>query len=512
MCNKVFDVIVIGSGLGGIRCAQELLKENLRVCMVTSKEFCSGASFYPGTWGLGMIGPKDEEDKKDLIENINRVGCNLSNPQLSSILVDNVNNEIDLLLQQGVKLKISVDNDGVIPCFDSNKRRWLGFDFNSAKYVFGKMLEDKNFTVLSKTKVVDIFDKGKGSKGILVKIEDKSIDIIKSKSIVIASGGYTCIFKHNFSMELDSPIIQYLAHKIGCELINLEFVQFIPAYIKPMYKTIFNERVFKYITLRDRYGNDILERIENIDSIMDERATYGPFTTRLKSSIVDKTLFRYYQQDNDSAYFEYPDDIESIDDTLIYNYFKWIKESKKSTSDKINITPFAHACNGGIKIDEKAGTTVDGIFACGEVTGGVHGADRIGGLSTCNALVFGAIAGKSAIEYCKLNHFKDFNLDKSYNLEKDTIKNNNIEDYNKFKHTISEIREVLYTEVSILRSEDSISRAKDKINKLKEINSNITLSISNKSVLDSYINFSLIFLDAMLRQGKSIGCHCRVDC
>lgn len=120
---------------------------------------------------------------------------------------------------------------------------------------------------------------------------------------------------------------------------------------------------------------------------MDERSTYGPFTTRIKSSIVDKILFKYCQQDNKSAYFEYPKNIESINDTLIYNYFKWINESKKGTNNKIHIVPFAHACNGGLKIDKKASTTIDGIFACREVTGGVHGADRIGGLSICNALV-----------------------------------------------------------------------------------------------------------------------------
>ena len=505
MNSIVFDVIVIGSGLGGIRSSQELLKNNLKVCMITSKEFCSGASFYPGTWGLGMIGPKDEKDKKDLLENIKRVGCNLSNPQLSSILVDSVNNEIDLLIEQGINLKESVDKDGVVPCFDSNKRRWFGFDFKSAKEVFSNMLDNENFTLLSKTKVIDIYNKGKSSKGVLIENKDKSIDLIKSKSIVIASGGYTSLFKHNFSLELDSPIVQYLAHKIGCELINLDFVQFIPAYMKPMYKTIFNERVFKYINLKDKDGNDILENVDDIENIMDERSTYGPFTTRLKSSIVDKTLFKYYQKDHDSAYFEYPKNIDSINDTLIYNYFKWISESKKDTNDKIHIVPFAHACNGGLKIDEKACTTVDGIFACGEVTGGVHGADRIGGLSTCNALVFGAIAGRNASEYCRSNNFEDFNINSNYSTDY------NLDDYNKFKNAMSEIREVLYTEVSILRSEKSIKNAKNKINRLKESISSIKLSTSDKSTLDSYINFSLILLDAMIKQDKSIGCHCRID-
>ena len=505
MNNQIFDVIIIGAGLGGIRCAKELLSNNLNVALVTSKEFCSGASFYPGTWGLGMIGPKDEYDKKDLLENITNIGCGFSNPKLSSILVDNVNDEINLLIKDGIKLKQSVDGDGVIPCFDSNKRRWFGFDFPSARNVFSSMLTSNNLNVFTNSKVIDIYNVSNSSKGILIENKDKSLSLLKSKSIVIASGGYTCLFEHNFSLELNSPIVQYLAHKIGCTLINLEFVQFIPAYLKPMYKTIFNERVFKYIDLKDKNGNSILSNIDNIDELMNERSTYGPFTTRLKSSAIDKNLFEYYQNNSDSAYFEYPKNIENIDDTLIYNYFKWINDSDKNVNNKIYITPFAHACNGGLKIDENASTNINGIFACGEATGGVHGADRIGGLSTCNALVFGAIAGKSASNYCNNTIFEDFDIDINYNINSDSS------DYIIFKDIISKIRNLLYTNASILRSKNSVNYAKSEINKLNKESKSLNLSYADNSILESYINFSLIFLDAILKQNKSIGCHCRID-
>lgn len=491
MSDKVFDVIVIGSGLGGLRSTQELLKNNLKVCMITSKEFCSGSSFYPGTWGLGMIGPKNENDKKDLLENILKVGCNRSNPKLSSILVDKVNDELDLLLKEGINLKRSVDPEGVIPCFDSNKRRWLGFDFSSAKKSFSKMLDNKNLTVFCKTKVINIYNINDNSKGILVENSNGSLELLKSKSIIIASGGYTCLFQHNFSLELNSPIIQYLAYKNGCELINLDLIQFIPAYVNPLYKTVFNERVFNYIILKDKYGNNILKDLPSIDELLKERSTYGPFTNRLKSNIIDKKIFEYYKKDNDSVYFEYPKNIENIDDTLIYNYFKWLKESNKNIKDKIHIAPFAHACNGGLKIDENASTTVNGIFACGEVTGGVHGADRIGGLSTCNALVFGAIAGKSASKYCNTHKFEDFNIDIP-----STIKTTE-EDIDKFNNILFNIRKTLYLEASILKDSKSIINAKKTINSLMEEFKDVKLSVVNNSTLESYLNFSLLYLDSI---------------
>ena len=61
----------------------------------------------------------------------------------------------------------------------------------------------------------------------------------------------------------------------------------------------------------------------------------------------------------------------------------------------MRVAMYAHA-NGGIKIDKTAYTGVEGLYACGEATGGMHGADRIGGLSSANGIVFGRIAGASA--------------------------------------------------------------------------------------------------------------------
>ena len=65
--------------------------------------------------------------------------------------------------------------------------------------------------------------------------------------------------------------------------------------------------------------------------------------------------------------------------------------------DPIQLGMFAHAANGGVWIAPDTSTGVPGLFAAGEVTGGMHGAARIGGLSTAHGLVFGGQAGSSAV-------------------------------------------------------------------------------------------------------------------
>ncbi len=87
------------------------------------------------------------------------------------------------------------------------------------------------------------------------------------------------------------------------------------------------------------------------------------------------------------------------------------------TKEPILIYPSLHYQNGGLKFDEKEETCVPGLYGAGEVTGGVHGENRLGGNSLMDVLVFGRIAGKSAALYAKekaregrltLDHLKNF--------------------------------------------------------------------------------------------------------
>ena len=73
----------------------------------------------------------------------------------------------------------------------------------------------------------------------------------------------------------------------------------------------------------------------------------------------------------------------------------------------MKVTAGIHHTMGGLKIDEQthvlnvAGEIIPGLFAAGEVTGGVHGANRLGGNAVADFVVFGRIAGEQAAEYAK---------------------------------------------------------------------------------------------------------------
>ena len=82
-------------------------------------------------------------------------------------------------------------------------------------------------------------------------------------------------------------------------------------------------------------------------------------------------------------------------------YLAWLREKGVRPGEPAEIGLFAHSSNGGIAIDSQGATSVAGLFAAGECAGGVHGADRIGGLASVSALVFGRRAGISAACYAQ---------------------------------------------------------------------------------------------------------------
>ena len=79
-------------------------------------------------------------------------------------------------------------------------------------------------------------------------------------------------------------------------------------------------------------------------------------------------------------------------------------------SEPIEVTPTAHYMMGGIEINSDCSTSIRGLFAAGEDTGGVHGANRLGGNGVANSTVFGGIAGASAAVWVKDNHVQ-FEMD-----------------------------------------------------------------------------------------------------
>jgi len=81
------DVLVIGAGIAGLCAAIEAARTGATVTVASAGKTMSGSSFFPGTWGLGLIGPVDEDDEQDLIDTIQTVGGGVADPELVQTFV-----------------------------------------------------------------------------------------------------------------------------------------------------------------------------------------------------------------------------------------------------------------------------------------------------------------------------------------------------------------------------------------------------------------------------------------
>nr|WP_309472968.1 FAD-binding protein [Cytobacillus firmus] len=121
------------------------------------------------------------------------------------------------------------------------------------------------------------------------------------------------------------------------------------------------------------------------------------------------------------------------------------------------MSPVQHYCMGGIQTDEWGRTNVPGLYACGEVTGGLHGANRLGGGSLTESLVFGHRAGKVAVQEKSMESIAGIMPSGTEEL----VDNSPIIGESEM---IKKVKEVMWQKVGIERTSLSLKEAADELN------------------------------------------------
>ena len=392
------DVLVIGSGIAGCAAAIEAARAGAQVTLACAGGLFSGSSFFPGTWGLGLIGPKDDGDADDLAQTILKVGCGVADTDLVHTLVEDIRPSMAWLVKLGAVLsrpanEASAQQAAFIPCFDHKHRLWRGLTRDSTQRAFAAAFERLGIRVLARCELLDLIESDEAESrritgALLFDHEGKRLVAIPARAVVIAAGGTGGLFERSLTSRdvLSSAHGIALAH--GCTLINIEFMQMMPGLVAPRRNIVFNEKSFRYARMDPQPARELLEL----------RSTYGPFTSRLASRAIDLAIDRAGAAGMPLRYDFPTHDVPEF----VRTFCDWLEcEQGIARDEELRIALYAHASNGGIRIDAHGSTGTAGLFAAGEVTGGMHGADRIGGLSSANGLVFGRRAGQAAAAWAK---------------------------------------------------------------------------------------------------------------
>lgn len=504
------DVLVIGSGIAGLCAAIEAARAGATVTVASAGKTMSGSSFFPGTWGLGLIGPIDAKDEQDLIDTIQAIGGGVADPELVQTFVHGIPQAIEWLEQDlGVELQRpqsaeSAQQKQFIPCFDHKTRMWRGLTRKPLEDALTAQIESLGIRLLPRHELIDLIEGANDriSGAVLYNRTSERLVSIAAKATVIAAGGTGGLFERSLTSTdvLSSSQAIALAH--SASLTNIEFMQMMPGFIEPKRNLVFNEKTWRYVKLDQPV--DIAD--DKLGDLLEQRSGYGPFTSRLDSRAIDLAIDRAGAEGL-ALHYDFPrEDVPEF----VQTFATWLQDEHGiAPTDEMRVAMYAHAANGGIKIDKTAYTGVKGLFACGEATGGMHGADRIGGLSSANDIVFGRIAGASAARAAQ--DAPETPLKTDIALPQRGITATDAERLTRtLKHTMS-------THCMINRTEAGLSIASQELEDLKSESSALSTADAQDSEiaalarLQSQIRLATEMVKAMRKRTESLGSHYRAD-
>lgn len=226
---------------------------------------------------------------------------------------------------------------------------------------------------------------------------------IKATSIIMATGGFTSIFKRSLSARTGAGNIHAVLLSHGLCMSNLEFMQIVPAFHSNHAPIICNRNMFKWA---DFYADDTLIHPQHTGDkdLLEHRSQYSPFTSRLSSKSFDIQLA--YQSLNHQLSLLYTRLPNRLPQSVL-TYINMLKASKLSMHKRLNFDLYAYTSNGGVVIDSHAlartacNQNIKGLFAAGEIAAGMQGADRLGAMSSTSCIVFGQISGFEAATYAR---------------------------------------------------------------------------------------------------------------
>lgn len=449
--EKEADVVVIGTGGAGFAAAVEVVENGGTLIMLEKNEYIGGNTARAG----GTLNAPDPErqskigveDSVDLFyENIMSAGDNKSDPKLVRVLAENALDARHWLSDHGTEWTeiIYQTIGGLWPRSMDEKDKVA---YNGFIEPLAKVVEKNDGEIILNCKaeelIVDKDGKVTGVKAVDTK-NGQEYTINANNAVIMATGGYAAnsemVEEYNGVSGLPTSNAPTstgdgieMAKAIDADLEGMEYIQIHPhgnpttgglqshfagVIANSIYVNKEGKRFTEESGRRDTISEDTIKQTDQIMySIFDAKGGFYAGVTELenKEDLIDKGYL--YEADTIEELAEKAGlDADNLVETVEhYNEMVDAGEDTDFEKDELDqkiengpfycvpLSPTLHHTMGGLKINTKAqvlntsGKVIDGLYAAGEVTGGIHGTNRIGGNALTDCVVFGRIAGQNAM-------------------------------------------------------------------------------------------------------------------
>jgi succinate dehydrogenase / fumarate reductase flavoprotein subunit len=398
-------VLVIGTGAAGLRAAIELAERGVQVLCVGKRRRDDAHTVLASggiSAALATMDPEDswEQHAADTL----RESYWLADPRAVELLCREAPDAIEDLVRYGAQF--AREDDGRLTQRYFGAHRWRRTCFagdytgREIQRTLVRRAAEMGIAMRDDVYVTRLLvHEGRVFGAYGFDVEDGGRWVIVADAVVLAAGGHTRIWRRSSSRrDENTGDAMRLAAEAGCRLRDMEFVQFHPTgmvYPEGSAGTLVTEAVRgEGGILRNAAGERFMER-------------YDP--ERLELSTRDRVALANYTEIAEGRGTEHGGvllDISHLDRELVLRrlprmYRQFIDLAMLDiTSTPMEVAPTAHYSMGGVWVDaETHATDVEGLYAVGECASGVHGANRLGGNSLAEAVVFGRIVGAQAARW-----------------------------------------------------------------------------------------------------------------
>ncbi|NHM28748.1 FAD-dependent oxidoreductase [Desulfofundulus sp. TPOSR] len=396
-------VLVIGGGLAGIMAALTASRAGVQVVLVTKSSSLgtSGNTSMAGGGFAASFGYENDDSPKKHCEDTIKSGAFMNNQEMVRVLAEKAPSILEFLAELGIPFI----RDGnrfkqfFLPGHSRPRAvRLLGGGTRELMAVLGRELVRNGVKIQLRVFIKDLVQERGCIAGAVGFLKDSAVPVIfQAKAIVLATGGGGDIFPLTTNKRGTTADGLAMALRAGLSLKDLEFIQFTPTAM------VFPPRLAGQSIGGILLGQPGARLLNN----QGERFMVNYDPDRMEAATRDVVARAIYREilagrgtNHGGVFLDVTGVPLEILESTTGNILRALqKQGIDLTSERIEIAPAVHFFMGGIEVDPSCCTGIKGLFAAGEVTAGVHGANRLSGNGLTEAVVFGAIAGTAAARY-----------------------------------------------------------------------------------------------------------------
>lgn len=453
-----------------------------------------------------------EDDSTGLhFEDTMRGGAYLNDPDLAEILVTESPDRFRDLAAWGSVFDVEED---CVPA----QRPFGGQQFNRTCYAgdrsghemiatLTEQIRNAPIEQIQETSAIDLLMDGRRVAGAITLDGDGNLGVITADATVIATGGGTRCYNISTNCAAGTGDGFAIGYRAGAALIDMEMVQFHPTgavYPPDSRGRLITEAVRgEGGVLKNSLGERFMERYDP------ERMELS--TRDVVSRSIATEILEGRGSEHGGVYLDVThlpaDEIERRLPIMLEQFLQFGVDIRVQPME---VAPTAHHLMGGLKITPDAATTLPGLYACGEVTGGIHGANRLGGNALADTQVFGKRAGESAGKAPVAALSVD--IDKA--LVREAARFDAYCSGTTPPHVIArELKRTMWDHAGIFRTEAGLKEAEATVSRLQNLVPKATTRrmLSECCTVTNMLTVARLIIQGALLRKESRGAHVRTD-